>query len=126
VAESFFSNLKSEKIKKSIYYTREEARSEVFSYVEGFSNRVRRNKHLDQLSPHECERQRQTAPSKVSAGFGEYQITACTNNLDSEWPQTHFTDRYTVTYFVLKSAAQIRTRVQVENFRARMQQRVYG
>jgi putative transposase len=30
VAESFLSNLKSEKIKKRIYKTRQEARSEVF------------------------------------------------------------------------------------------------
>ena len=32
-----------------------------FDYIEGFYNRVRRHKHLDQLSPHEFERQRQTA-----------------------------------------------------------------
>ncbi len=61
VVESFFSNLKSEKIKKKIYSTREEARLEVFDYIEGFYNRARRHKHLDQLSPHEFERQRQTA-----------------------------------------------------------------
>ena len=60
VAESFFSNLKSEKIKKKIYKTRQEARSEVFEYIEGFYNPVRRHKHLDQLSPLEFER-RQTA-----------------------------------------------------------------
>ena len=35
--------------------------SEVFDYIEGFYNCVRRHKHLDQLSPHEFERQRQTA-----------------------------------------------------------------
>ena len=61
VAESFFSNLKSEKIKKRIYPTRAEAKSEIFDYIEGFYNRVRRHKHLDQLSPQEFERQRQTA-----------------------------------------------------------------
>jgi NDP-sugar pyrophosphorylase family protein len=61
VAESFFSNLKSEQIKKRIYSTRAEAKSEIFDYIEGFYNRVRRHKHLDQLSPHEFERQRQTA-----------------------------------------------------------------
>ncbi len=33
VAESFFSNLKSEKIKKRIYKTRQEAKSEVFEYI---------------------------------------------------------------------------------------------
>jgi putative transposase len=62
VAESFFSNLKSEQIKKRIYQTLAEAKSEIFDYIEGFYNRVRRYKHLDQLSPYEFERQRQTAP----------------------------------------------------------------
>ena len=61
VAESFFSSLKSERVKKRIYQTRAEAKSEIFDYIEGFYNRVRRHKHLDQLSPHEFERQRQTA-----------------------------------------------------------------
>ncbi|MGA0984926.1 MAG: IS3 family transposase, partial [Burkholderiaceae bacterium] len=54
-------NLKSEQIKKRIYPTRAEAKSEIFDYIEGFYNRVRRHKHLDQLSPQEFERQRQTA-----------------------------------------------------------------
>ena len=43
VAESFFSNLKSEKIKKRIYQTRADAKSEIFDYIEGFYNRVRRH-----------------------------------------------------------------------------------
>jgi putative transposase len=53
--------LKSEQIKKRIYSTRAEAKSDIFDYIEGFYNRVRRHKHLDQLSPYEFERQRQTA-----------------------------------------------------------------
>ncbi len=61
VAESFFSNLKSEQIKKRIYQTRAEAKSEIFLYIEGFYNRIRRHKHLAQLRPHEFELQRQTA-----------------------------------------------------------------
>ncbi len=61
VAESFFSNLKSEQIKKRIYQTRAEAKSEIFDYIEGFYNRDRRHEHLDQLSPQEFDRQRQTA-----------------------------------------------------------------
>ena len=36
VAESFFSNLKSEQLKKRIYQTRAEAKSEIFNYIEGF------------------------------------------------------------------------------------------
>jgi hypothetical protein len=57
---SIFSSLKSERVKKRIYSTRAEAKSEIFDYIEGFYNRVRRHKHLDQLSPLEFER-RQTA-----------------------------------------------------------------
>ena len=51
VAESFFSNLKKEKIKNRIYNTREEAKSDVFDYIEVFYNRKRRHSYLDQLSP---------------------------------------------------------------------------
>lgn len=60
VAESFFSSLKSELVKKRIFATRDQARSEIFDYIEGFYNRIRRHKHLKQLSPYEFER-RQTA-----------------------------------------------------------------
>ncbi|MFN5095799.1 MAG: IS3 family transposase [Limnohabitans sp.] len=58
--------MKNEQIKKRIYQTRVDAKSEIFYYIEVFYNRVRRHKHLDQLSPHEFERQRQTALQKVS------------------------------------------------------------
>ena len=51
VAESFFSSLKKERIKRHIYATRQHAKSDVFDYIEGFYNRVRRHSHLDQLSP---------------------------------------------------------------------------
>jgi len=61
VAESFFSSLKSEQIKNHIYPTRAQAKSEIFDYIEGFYNRVRRHKHLNQLSPLEFERQQKTA-----------------------------------------------------------------
>ena len=61
VAESFFSSLKSERVKKRIYQTRAEAKSEIFDYNEVFYNRARRHKRLDQLSAYEFERQRQTA-----------------------------------------------------------------
>jgi putative transposase len=51
VAESFFSNLKKERIKRRIYASRQEAKSDVFDYIEGFYNRVRRHSHLDQMGP---------------------------------------------------------------------------
>lgn len=51
VAESFFSSLKKERIKKRIYKTREMARADVFDYIEMFYNRIRRHSHLDGMSP---------------------------------------------------------------------------
>lgn len=51
VAESFFSSLKKERIKRHIYATRQDAKSDVFDYIEGFYNRIRRHSHLYQLSP---------------------------------------------------------------------------
>ncbi len=50
-----------EQIKNHIYPTRAQAKSEIFDYIEGFYNRVRRHKHLNQLSPLEFERQQKTA-----------------------------------------------------------------
>jgi len=55
VAESFFSSLKKERIRRRIYRSREEARADVFDYIEVFYNRVRRHSHLGQLSPHDFE-----------------------------------------------------------------------
>ena len=51
VAESFFSSLKKERIRRSIYPTREEAKSEIFDYIEVFYNRKRRHSYLNQMSP---------------------------------------------------------------------------
>jgi putative transposase len=51
VAESFFSSLKKERIRNRIYPTRDEAKSDVFDYIESFYNRTRRHSHLGLLSP---------------------------------------------------------------------------
>src|SRR5210317_150353 len=51
VAESFFSSLKKERIKKRIYKTRDLARADVFDYIEIFYNRTRRHSHLGGVSP---------------------------------------------------------------------------
>jgi putative transposase len=51
VAESLFISLKKERIKHRIYGTRQDAKSAVFDYIEGFYNRVRWQSHLGQLSP---------------------------------------------------------------------------
>jgi putative transposase len=41
VAESFFSSLKKERIRKRIYKTRDLARADIFDYIEVFYNRAR-------------------------------------------------------------------------------------
>jgi putative transposase len=56
VAESFFSSLKKERIRRKIYRTREEARSDIFDYIEVFYNRERRHSYLGQVSPYEFEK----------------------------------------------------------------------
>lgn len=56
VAESFFSSLKKERIKKRIYKTRDLARADVFDYIESFYNRNRRHSHLGGISPEAFER----------------------------------------------------------------------
>lgn len=57
VAESFFQLLKRERIKRRIYVTREEAKSDVFNYIEMFYNTRRQHGHNDGLSPVEFEKQ---------------------------------------------------------------------
>jgi len=51
VAESFFSNLKKERVRKKIYPSRDEARADVFDYIEIFYNQHRRHGHLNLVSP---------------------------------------------------------------------------
>jgi putative transposase len=55
VAESFFSSLKKERIRRRIYKTRELAKADVFDYIEVFYNRSRRHGHLGGVSPEAFE-----------------------------------------------------------------------
>src|SRR5437588_12732881 len=50
VAESFFSSLKKEHIKKKIYKNRAIARGEIAEYIEAFYNPRRRHPHRDGVS----------------------------------------------------------------------------
>ena len=72
VAESFFSNLKKVRVKRKIYARREEAKSEIFEYIEAFYNRKRRHSHLNQMSPMVLE-QLQNGTWKMSSKAGEVQ-----------------------------------------------------
>jgi putative transposase len=53
--ESFFSTLKCEHIHFQNYRTRQEAMTDIFSYIVGFYNRQRRHSSLGYLSPEEFE-----------------------------------------------------------------------
>jgi putative transposase len=58
VAESFFSSLKKERIRGKTYLTREEARADIYDYIEVFYNRKRRHSKLGMLSPVDFEQVR--------------------------------------------------------------------
>ena len=55
VVESFFSTLKNELIHDGDYHTRDEARTEVFEFIEGFYNRQRLHQTLGYVSPVQFE-----------------------------------------------------------------------
>ena len=54
--ESFFSSLKTERVARKVYRSRDEARADVFDYIERFYNTVRRHSTIGYLSPVEFER----------------------------------------------------------------------
>jgi len=54
--ESFFSSLKIERVHRKRYATREEARADVFDYIERFYNPRRRHSTIGQISPVEFEK----------------------------------------------------------------------
>ena len=53
--ESFFSSLKTERTARKVYRTRDDARADVFDYVERFYNPRRRHSTLGYMSPVEFE-----------------------------------------------------------------------
>jgi putative transposase len=55
VAESFFSSLKKERVKKQIYKNRALASADVANYIEAFYNQTRRHSYLGGLSPEQFE-----------------------------------------------------------------------
>jgi len=59
--ESFFSSLKTERTARKTYKTRDQARADVFDYIERFYNPRRRHSTLGYLSPMEFEKQTASA-----------------------------------------------------------------
>ena len=53
--ESFFHTLKTELIHHRQYAARDEARRDIFAYIEGFYNRTRRHSAIGYISPVEME-----------------------------------------------------------------------
>ncbi len=56
MAESFFATLKTERVQRRSYRTRNEAIDDVFTWIEGWYNPHRRHSALDNLSPNTFER----------------------------------------------------------------------
>jgi putative transposase len=54
--ESFFSSRKTERTARKTYRTRNEAKADVFDYIERFYNAIRRHSTIGYLSPVEFER----------------------------------------------------------------------
>lgn len=57
MCESFFNLLKRERIRRTVYRTRDEARADVFDDIEMFYNPTRKHARNGMLSPVEFERQ---------------------------------------------------------------------
>jgi len=51
VAESFFSSLKIERVSRKTYWTRDEAKADIFDYIERFYNPKRRHSTIGYVRP---------------------------------------------------------------------------
>ena len=58
--ESFFSTLKTERTARRTYRTRNEAKADVFDYIERFYNPERQHSTIGYISPMQFEQQMQT------------------------------------------------------------------
>jgi putative transposase len=53
--ECFFHTIKTELVHHRLYATRQQARRDIFAYIEGFYNRTRRHSAIGYISPIEME-----------------------------------------------------------------------
>mgnify|MGYP003350289191 CR=1 FL=1 len=65
ISRSFFSSLKNELVHHLDYHTRDQARTEIFEYIEMFYNPKRKNVRNGMLSPVDFERQREMTAEGV-------------------------------------------------------------
>jgi len=61
VMESFFSRMKDDRVSRRRYRTRDEARADIFDYIERFYNPRRRHSTLGGMSPVEYEKRAKLA-----------------------------------------------------------------
>lgn len=66
-AESFWARFKTELVEGGLFRSVEEARSETFSYIEGYYNRIRKHSALGYKSPEQFERQFENLKMEASA-----------------------------------------------------------
>ena len=67
LAESFMSTIKLELINRQTWTSRDQARLQVFSYIESFYNPLRRHSSLGMRSPDEYEKLQKTNPTAATA-----------------------------------------------------------
>jgi len=60
VVESFFGLMKRERVNRTRYLTRDEAKQDIFDYIERFYNRKRRHGYLGNISPAAFEKRNQS------------------------------------------------------------------
>lgn len=72
-AESFFSRFKAELLEGGMFQDLAQARSETFSYIEGYYNRVRRHSALDYKTPDEFARELDI----TRKGQGSERVVSC-------------------------------------------------
>jgi hypothetical protein len=71
--ESFFSSFKTERTTRRIYRTRDDAKADVFDYIERFYNPKRQHSTIGYLSPMQFERQAGLAyPAQARNGPGKF------------------------------------------------------
>jgi putative transposase len=68
-AESFFSRFKAELVEDGIFESVEDARSEVFSYIEGYYNRIRLHSSLNYKSPMQFEKELKIKNTRSKESF---------------------------------------------------------
>lgn len=66
-------NWDAERVRKQIYRTRDQARADIFDFIEMFYNRSRRHSHIGDVSPEAFE-QASKCSGAVSVRLGEVQL----------------------------------------------------